>query len=131
MRHFFELVLDVHLQLENLFRVVWVIDLLGNLRGFLVHAGFEQALGMVKLVLDHVRVELGELVVHFGRVAVVLNVEVAIGEEGESCAVSWGELKLIVEDSDDLEMAHTLLVQIDNSWGRGLTSLYFWSRMSW
>ena len=92
MGHFLQLVLDVHLQLHNLLSVLWMVDLLGHFRGFLVHTGLEQALSMVKLVLDHVRVELSQLIVHVGCASVVLNVEVAVGEQGKGSPVSGAEL---------------------------------------
>ena len=59
---------------------------------------------MVKLVLDHIWVELGELVVHLSCGAVVLDVEVAVREQGKSGAVSWRKLELIREDSYHLEI---------------------------
>jgi len=41
MGHFFELILDLNLELDNFVGVVGVVDLLGNFRGFLVHASLE------------------------------------------------------------------------------------------
>ena len=102
MSHLFKLVLNVHLELENLFCVIRVVDLLGHLGCLLVQAGLEQALGVVQLVLDHVRVELGELVVHVRGATVVLDVEVAVGQQGECRPVSWRELELVGEDTNDL-----------------------------
>ena len=60
---------------------------------------------MVQLVLDDIRVELGQLVVHFSRAAVVLDVEVAIGQEGKSGAISRRELELVRQDGNDLDRA--------------------------
>ena len=57
--HLFLLVLDVYLELQNSVGVFGVIDLLSHLRGLLVHASLEEALGVVQLVLDHILVELG------------------------------------------------------------------------
>ena len=57
---------------------------------------------MVKLVLDHVRVELSQLIVHVGCASVVLNIEVAVGEQGKGSSVSGAELELVGEDADDL-----------------------------
>ena len=88
MRHFFELVLDVHLELQDFVGVVWMVDLLGHLRSFLVHASFEKALGMVELVLDDIRVELGELIVHIRGTTIVLDIEIAICKQGKSGPIS-------------------------------------------
>lgn len=106
-RHLLKLVLDMHLELQDLVGVIRVIDLLGHLRRLLVHAGLEEALGVVELVLDDIGVELGELVVHIRCAAVVLNVEIAVGQQGKCRSVAWGELELVGEDADDL---HVLLV---------------------
>ena len=76
------------LQLEDLVCVLWIFDLLSNLRRFLVHASLEEALSMVELVLGDVWVELCQLIVHVGSGAVVLDVEVAVSQEGEGSAVS-------------------------------------------
>ncbi len=78
MGHLFKLVLNVHLELDDLVRVVRVVDLLGHFGGFLVHASLEQALCVVEFILDHIRVELGQLIIHIGRAAIILNVEIAI-----------------------------------------------------
>ena len=107
MRHFFKFILDVHLELQDLVSKIWVIDLLGYLRCFLVHTSLEEALSVVEFVLDDIWVELGELVVHVGGAAVVLDVEVAVREQGKSRSVSWRELELIRQDSNYL---HVLLV---------------------
>ena len=105
--HFFKFILDVDLELEDLVGVVRVIDLLGNLGGLLVQAGLEEALGVVESVLDDVGVEFRELVVHIRGTRVVLDVEVAVGQQGKSRSVSWRELKLISKNANDL---HILLV---------------------
>ena len=52
--HLFQLVLDVHLELQDSVGVVRMIDLLSNLRSLLIHARFEEALCVVQFVLDHV-----------------------------------------------------------------------------
>jgi len=93
----------VHLKLQDPLGVVGMIDLLSDLRCLLVHAGLEKALGVVQFVLDHIRVELGELVVHISSTRIVLHIEVAVGQEGKSGTVSWRELKLVGEDSNDLD----------------------------
>ena len=102
MRHFLELVLDVHLKLKDLVSIVGVVDLLSNLRGFLVEASLKEALGMVEFVLDDVWVELGQLVVHVGCTAIVLNVEVAVGKQRKRGSISWRELEFAREDSNHL-----------------------------
>ena len=107
MGHLFKFVLDVHLKLKNLVLILRVVNLLGDLGGFLVHASLEQALSVIQLVLDDVGVELGQLVVHVGGAGVVLNIEVAVCQQGKSGTVPRRELKLIGEDADDL---HVLLV---------------------
>jgi hypothetical protein len=76
-----KLVLDRDLQLENLVGVVLVFDRLGDLQGFLVHGGLEQALSVVHFVLVDVWEEFGELVVHVCSISVILNLEVAVSEE--------------------------------------------------
>ena len=47
MGHLFEFVLDVHLKLDDAIGVVRMVDLLGDFRGFLVHASLKQALCVV------------------------------------------------------------------------------------
>ena len=86
---------------------------------------------MVELVLDHIRVELGELVVHLSGQRVVLDVEIAVREQGKSGAVSWRELQLIREDSNHLQISKTIWLnqRCCKAFG-GLTSVYFWSRRS-
>ena len=79
-----------------------MVNLLSNLGGFLVHAGLQKTLSMVKLVLEHIWVELGQLVVHIRGCCVILDVEVAVGKKGEGSAVSWLELELVCENSNDL-----------------------------
>ena len=103
MRHFFKLILDVSLNLEDLVGVLWVLDLLRDLGSFRVHAGLKQALCVVELVLGNVRVELGQLIVHVGGIGVVLDVEVAMGKEGKGGPIARTELQLVCEDSDDLK----------------------------
>ena len=100
--HFFELILDVDLELDDAVSVGGVFNLLGNLASLGVEAGLEEALRVVEFVLGHVGVELGELVVHVGRVSVILHVEVAVGEETECSARTGRELQLVGEDCDDL-----------------------------
>ena len=106
--HLFQLVLDVHLELQNFVSVVGVINLLGYLRGLLIHASLEEALSVVQFVLDHVLVELGELVVHVSRTAVVLDVEVAVGKQGKGGAVPWRKLKLVRQDTNHLNYNNRL-----------------------
>ena len=88
-RHLLQLVLDVHLELQDLVGVVGVVDLLGHLGSLLVHASLQKALGVVQLVLDDVGVELGELIVHVCRATIVLDVEIAVSEQGKSGPISW------------------------------------------
>ena len=57
---------------------------------------------MVKLVLGYIWEELGELIVVFGGLCIVLDVEIAVGEEGECSATTRLELELVVEDVYDL-----------------------------
>ena len=59
---------------------------------------------MVQLVLDDIWVELGELVIHVSGAAIVLDVEVAVCEQGKSSSVPWAELQLISEDANDLRV---------------------------
>ena len=102
MGHLLKLILDVHLELEDLVRVLGVVDLLSHFLGFLVHASFEQALSVVKLVLNHVWVELGKLIVHISGVTIVLNVKVAVSQQGKSSSIPWAELQLIGQDANNL-----------------------------
>ena len=62
---------------------------------------------MIQLVLNDVGIELGQLIVHVGGTTIVLNVEIAVSEQGKSRAVSRRELKLICKDSNNL---HILLI---------------------
>jgi len=78
--HLFEFVLDVHLNLDDFVRVLGVLDLGGDLASFDVHACLEEGLRMVELVLSDVGVELGQLIVVFSRLRVVLHVEVAVSQ---------------------------------------------------
>jgi hypothetical protein len=102
MLDFFKFVLDGNLQLKNLVGIVGVLNRLGYLLGLCVHSSLEQGLCVVQLVLVIIWKELGELVVHVRGIAVVLDLEVAVSKEGQSSSVSGLELKLVVEDVDDL-----------------------------
>jgi len=97
----------VNLELKNLLGVFWVVDLLSNLRSFLVHASLEEALSMIQFVLNDVGVELGQLIVHVGGTAIVLDVEIAVSKQGKSGAVSRRELKLIRKNANNF---HILLI---------------------
>ena len=79
--HLFELILDVSLKLQDLLSVLGVLNLLGNLGSFLIHASLEETLGMVKLVARDIRVELGKLIILISSISIVLNIEVAMSEE--------------------------------------------------
>jgi len=96
MSHFFKFVLYVDLYLHNFVCVLRVFDLRSNFAGFSVHACLEQGLSVVKLVLSHVREKLSELVVVFGGLCIVLNVEVAVCKQRQSCATAGLELEFIV-----------------------------------
>lgn len=71
---------------------------------------------MVEFVLGYIRVEFGKLVVVFGGLCVVLNIEVAISEQRKGGATAGLKLKFVVEYDNNL---HYLIE------GLGLTSLYF------
>lgn len=86
--HFFKLVLDVHLNLDDLVSVLGIFDLGSNFAGFYVHASLKEGLGVVKLVLGDIRVELCELIVVLCRLCVVLHIEVAVGEQGKRGSTS-------------------------------------------
>ena len=94
-RHLFKLVLDVHLELQDFVGVVGMVNLLCNLGSLLVHARLQETLSVVQLVLDDIWVELGELIVHIRSATVILNVEVAVCEQGKCRSISWRKLKLI------------------------------------
>jgi hypothetical protein len=53
----------------------------------LIHACLKETLGVVDSVLDHIGVEFGELIVQVSSGAIVLNIELGVRHEGESCAV--------------------------------------------
>ena len=57
---------------------------------------------MVQLVLSDIRVELGELIVHVSSRAVVLDIEIAVGQQRQGGAVSGRELELVRQDTDNL-----------------------------
>ena len=57
---------------------------------------------MVEFVLDDVRVKLGQLIVHVGRTAIILNVEVAVRKQGKRGSISWRKLEFAREDSNHL-----------------------------
>jgi len=59
---------------------------------------------VVELVLDHIREELGKLVIHLSCQSVVLDVEVAVRKQGKSGAVSWRKLELVSKDTNDLQI---------------------------
>ena len=81
-------ILDGRLQLHGLGRHALgaALDLRGDLHGLLVQATLVQRLRVVQPVLVVVGTEQGELLVAVGGVDVVLDVVVAVGEEGEGGA---------------------------------------------
>jgi hypothetical protein len=93
----------VHLELDDLLLVDGTLNLLGNLGGLSVLASLEEALSVVELVLLDLREELGKLVIMLGSCSVVLNVEAAVGEQGESRTVTRAELDLVGQDADNLQ----------------------------
>jgi len=101
-RHFFKFILNVDLDLYNFVRILRILNLRSYLASFGIHTGLEQRLGMIELVLVHVGVELGELVVVFGGLCVVLDVEVAVCEQREGSSTAGLELELVVENVNDL-----------------------------
>jgi hypothetical protein len=88
MRNFLQFVLDGDLKLQDHIGVVLVLDLLGDLLSLGIKTSFVKSLGVVKLVRHYIRVELGELVVLVRGIGVVLDVEVTVAQEGESCSTS-------------------------------------------
>lgn len=102
MGHFLQFVLNVNLQLHDALGVSGIFDLLGDFAGFNIEPGLEEALGVVEFVLGDVGVELGQLIVHVRCVAVVLDVEVTVGQQGESRAGTGLELQLVVQNLDHL-----------------------------
>lgn len=78
MSHFFKFILDVYLKLDDAICEGGIFNLLSNFRSFSVKASFEQALGMIQLVLAHVGEEFGELVIHVSCIAIVLDVEITV-----------------------------------------------------
>jgi hypothetical protein len=70
----------VHLNLDDFVRVLRVLDLGGDLASFDVHACLEERLRVVELVLSDIGVELGQLIVVFSRLRVVLHIEVAVSQ---------------------------------------------------
>lgn len=100
--HLLEFVLDVHLDLHNFICVLDVLNLRGNLTSFHVHAGLEERLGVVELVLGNIGVKLSQLVVVFGRLRVVLHIEVAVREQGKRGSASGRELQFVRQNSDDV-----------------------------
>lgn len=92
----------MNLELQDLVGVFLALDLLGNFACLRVSSSLQERLGMVKFVLVYVGVELGELVVHLSGVSIVLDVEVAMTEKTEGSSVSRRELKLVVQDANNL-----------------------------
>ena len=126
MGDFFQLVLNCDLELQNLLGVVWVLDLLHNLGGVLVHGSLEQTLGVVKLVAVNVWEELCKLVVAICRVSVVLDLEITETEERKSSSVSWRELELVAQDVDNLVM---LLLSDQGVDGLGVLAVWYSSKL--
>lgn len=101
-RHLLQLILNVHLQLRDLLCIFWRVNLLRNLGGFQIEASLQETLCVVEAILGHIWVKLAQLVVHVGSLRIVLYVKVAVGEEGESGAISRRKLQLICQDSNYL-----------------------------
>lgn len=78
----------MNLELQDLVCVLLALDLLSNFACLRVSTSLQQTLGVVKLVLVHVREELCELVVHLGRVSVVLDIEVAMTEQTQGGSIT-------------------------------------------
>jgi hypothetical protein len=98
-----ELILDSDLKLQDLLSEVLVFDLLSHLLGFGVQAGLVKTLCMVELVRVYFREKLGQLIVHVGRLGVVLNVEVAVSKEGKGGSIPGTELDLVGKDTNHLQ----------------------------
>ena len=114
------------MELQNLLGVVWVLDLLHNLGGILVHGSLEQTLGVVKLVAVNIWEELCKLVITICRVSVVLDLEITETEERKSSSVSWRELKLVAQDVDNLVM---LLLSDQGVDGLGVLAVWYSSEL--
>lgn len=89
-----ELVLNGDLELQNSVIILSVLDGLENLLSLRVHGCLEERLGVVEFVLVDVREEFAELVVAIRGIAVVLDLEVRVAQEGKSSAVAGTELEL-------------------------------------
>jgi len=57
---------------------------------------------MVQFVGINIREKLGQLVIAISSVSIILNLEVTEPQKGKGSPVPWRELKLIVEDIDNL-----------------------------
>ena len=57
-----------------------MLNLLSYLKSLCVHASLIETLSMIQLILVDIWVEFGELVVHVGRIGVILDVKVAIAK---------------------------------------------------
>ena len=73
---------------------------------------------MIQLVRVDLRVKLGQLIVHVGRLSIVLNVIITVTEERQGCTVPRRELELVGQELDHLISLMNLTI---------LTSWYFWS----
>jgi hypothetical protein len=80
-RDLLEFILNGDLKLEHLLLILLVLNLLSHLLGLHVHACLVETLSVIELVGVDFWVELGQLVVHLGRLGVVLDVEVTVAQE--------------------------------------------------
>ena len=92
MCHFFELILNMGLKLQDLVSIFGVFDLLCNIGSLQVHTCLKQALCVVKFVLGNIWEELRELVIHVSSATVILDVEVAVCQKRKGGTVSRTEL---------------------------------------
>jgi hypothetical protein len=117
-RDFFQFILNSDLQLQDLVRVLSILNLLSDLLSLGVQASLVQRLCVIQLVRVDLRVKLGQLIVHVGRLSIVLNVIITVTEERQGCTVPRRELELVGQELDHLISLMNLTI---------LTSWYFWS----
>lgn len=126
MGNLFQFILDSELQLLDLGLVIWVIDLLGHFRCFCVQCSLEEGLCMIQLIRVYLRIEFRQLIVHICRLSVILDVIVAISEQGKCRSTPWCKLELVVKNRNDF-----LVFLVPNQRVDGLRELAVWHRSKW
>ena len=78
---------------------------------------------MVELILIDIRIELSQLIVAICGISIILDLEVAIAKQRQTCSISWQELEFTREDIYDLVVLLVSQQRVD-----GLRILPIWHR---